>query len=346
MLQNIIRKSNIVSLCALLFLLAFSKAQATEKINWAKNYQEAVDGAKASHKPIFLYFSGSDWCSWCMKMDKEILEDEAFVHALSSKFIFLQVDFPSSIVQEPAIAKENEFLKEKFQVRGFPTIILLDSSIKPFATLQYRPGGGQEFAAHVLKLYERHSSYEKDIQQMEKLPLARLEGCFIYAQELKDKETQKALVSLANKTTISSFFLKEKYRLLLEENKIATEEAQSTRKMLLAQDPNNEKRIAYEVAVLDFEALSKNSATLDAETIVRPLKDYLTAFGADDEKNRWKVEVMISQTYSNKNLHEEALNFALASQNHAPACQRLDIAQNIADIQEKFDEIANQDDDK
>ena len=131
--------------------------QQTKEINWLTDYEKAKALAKKESKPLFLYFTGSDWCSWCKKMDSEILSTAPFQQALGDAFIFVKLDFPELTPLDPKLKKQNQELQKTFNVRGFPTIILLDPDLKQIATVGYHAGGGQVFATKVQKLLEAYS---------------------------------------------------------------------------------------------------------------------------------------------------------------------------------------------
>ena len=38
------------------------------------DYKAALAKAKAENKDVLIDFSGSDWCRWCVKLDKEVFE--------------------------------------------------------------------------------------------------------------------------------------------------------------------------------------------------------------------------------------------------------------------------------
>lgn len=67
---------------------------AVSEIQWMTDFQAAKAKAKAESKPIFVYFTGSDWCPWCIKMNQQILSTADFQNALSQKVVFVKVDFP------------------------------------------------------------------------------------------------------------------------------------------------------------------------------------------------------------------------------------------------------------
>lgn len=131
-------------------LTAFTTDAAVtqSKINWITNYQEAVNQSKASNKPILLFFTGSDWCSWCHKLENEALNTEDFYQAAGNRFVFVVVDFPSSGAGPNA--QQNDHLKNKFAIGGFPTIVILDSNENKLGSTGYQPGGGRAYAQHLL----------------------------------------------------------------------------------------------------------------------------------------------------------------------------------------------------
>ena len=41
---------------------------------WEINFEQALARAKAENKPMLLDFTGSDWCGWCIRLDKEVFK--------------------------------------------------------------------------------------------------------------------------------------------------------------------------------------------------------------------------------------------------------------------------------
>lgn len=129
----------------------------TPELNWMTNYEQAKALAKKESKPLFLYFTGSDWCPWCMKMDREILSTTAFQKNIGDSVIFVKVDFPQKKQLDPATKAQNSALQKEFKVHGFPTVILLDSSLNLISKMGYEDGGGQLYAAKVQKAIADYS---------------------------------------------------------------------------------------------------------------------------------------------------------------------------------------------
>ena len=51
-------------------------AQATEapaELVWLTDYAGALAQAKKQGRKTFLFFTGSDWCTWCARLDREVL---------------------------------------------------------------------------------------------------------------------------------------------------------------------------------------------------------------------------------------------------------------------------------
>jgi thioredoxin-related protein len=84
-------------------------------------------------KPVLLLFHGSDWCPPCMKMQKEVFDDNDFIDFTSQRILFLDVDFPvKNKLSEPQL-KHNNDLKKKFGIekefsQGYPQVVIIDAS--------------------------------------------------------------------------------------------------------------------------------------------------------------------------------------------------------------------------
>jgi thiol-disulfide isomerase/thioredoxin len=89
-------------------------------------------GQSATQKksPMILYvFSGSDWCTSCIKLERKVLSDSLFLEKLVQHDLKLEkIDFPQRIKLSTEVKKYNESIAEKFGFNGvFPTLILFSS---------------------------------------------------------------------------------------------------------------------------------------------------------------------------------------------------------------------------
>lgn len=116
---------------------------------WLTNFVDAQTTSRQSGKPIFAFFTGSDWCGWCIKLHQEVLGTADFKEYASANMVLFEADFPRSKQLPVETTKQNEELAKQYNVRGFPTIYLLDADGKVLGQLGYAAGGG---AAYVERL--------------------------------------------------------------------------------------------------------------------------------------------------------------------------------------------------
>lgn len=110
------------------FLNLFSQTKET-KLNWLTDAQEAVALSNKQQKPILLFFTGSDWCGWCIKLQKEVFTQPEFIEWASKNVVLLELDFPRKTVQDEKIKLQNQYLQQVFGVRGYPTVFLATATV-------------------------------------------------------------------------------------------------------------------------------------------------------------------------------------------------------------------------
>lgn len=97
---------------------------------WETDYKKAQDEAKANHKLILLNFTGSDWCGWCIQLDRAILSKPQFKDYATKNLVLVELDFPRRKAQTVELRKQNQQLAERYQVEGFPTLVVLNGDGK------------------------------------------------------------------------------------------------------------------------------------------------------------------------------------------------------------------------
>ena len=119
---------------------------------WLTDYKKAQDEAKANHKLLLLNFTGSDWCGWCIKLDKDVFSKPEFKQYASKNLVLLTIDFPR-VKQQPAeVKRQNQGLASQYQVSGFPTIVVLNGDgRKVWEYPGYFPDGASAFIAELEK---------------------------------------------------------------------------------------------------------------------------------------------------------------------------------------------------
>jgi protein disulfide-isomerase len=99
---------------------------------WTEDIEGAFKTAAAAKKPVFINFTGSDWCYWCKIADKNIFQSKEWA-AFSKKVVCLKVDFPRHGAPDVMTMKKRRDFAEKFSVRGYPTFVLVDAEKKESA---------------------------------------------------------------------------------------------------------------------------------------------------------------------------------------------------------------------
>ncbi|MEY2500048.1 MAG: hypothetical protein QOI07_382 [Verrucomicrobiota bacterium] len=122
------------------------------KSGWLTNLDEAKKEAQAKNRLLLMDFTGSDWCGWCIMLDKEVFSKSEFKEYASKNLVLLELDFPRMKKMPPEITAQNEQLAVKYGIQGFPTVVVFDSSGKPLGALGYQAGGPQVFIAQLEKL--------------------------------------------------------------------------------------------------------------------------------------------------------------------------------------------------
>jgi thioredoxin-related protein len=127
-------------------------AVAAAKSGWLTNLDQAQKEAQSKNKLLLMDFTGSDWCGWCIMLDKEVFSKPEFKEYATKNLVLLELDFPRKKQMPPETTAQNEKLAMKYGIQGFPTVVVFDSSGKPLGALGYQAGGPQAFIAQLEKL--------------------------------------------------------------------------------------------------------------------------------------------------------------------------------------------------
>jgi len=129
--------------------LAFGLSSlSAAEIKWVTDFEEAKTIAAKEGKSLLINFTGSDWCGWCIRLDKEVFDTDTFAEGVKDKFVLVKLDFPKdkSDMTEGTIT-QNEKLQAEYMVQGFPSILLTDEKGRPFAKTGYQQGGPESYLA-------------------------------------------------------------------------------------------------------------------------------------------------------------------------------------------------------
>lgn len=145
-------KQFLTKLAASGLALALISSSVFAAAGWGDNFEKGLAKAKSENKLLVLDFTGSDWCSWCIRLDKEVFSKKEFKDYAKDNLVLVEVDFPQGKQQTDKLIEQNTKLQEKYGVRGYPTIIVLNGEGKTVGQLGYEEGGPANFIAKLSAL--------------------------------------------------------------------------------------------------------------------------------------------------------------------------------------------------
>ncbi|MDD5772925.1 MAG: thioredoxin family protein [bacterium] len=128
---------------------------------WETDFAKASAEAKKTGKYILMDFAGSDWCGWCIKLEKEVFSQEDFKQFADKNFVCILVDFPNKKVQTKELKEQNSKLAEKYRIQGYPTIIILDPKGEFAGQTGYQEGGAKKYTEHLKAIVDKFKEKTK-----------------------------------------------------------------------------------------------------------------------------------------------------------------------------------------
>ena len=159
-------KKLLMAACVAMALGALAKTSTPE--GWTDDYDAALKRASDEKKLVLADFSGSDWCGWCKKLDREVFDTKEFREGAKDKYVLLMVDSPSdkSLLSEGA-AKRNPELVRKYRISGFPTVLLLDAKGEVVGKTGYAAGGPAKYLDSLAAIEKEAPDVAKYIKPIE-----------------------------------------------------------------------------------------------------------------------------------------------------------------------------------
>jgi thioredoxin-related protein len=129
---------------------AAPEAPSAAELAWRQGLSGALKQAQAENKHVLLAFTGSDWCTWCIKFDHDVLSTARFASYAKDKLIRITVDFPQHTPQNDDLKRANVAMYKYFGVEGFPSYVLLNSDGRVLGRQTgYLEGGPEAFIAEL-----------------------------------------------------------------------------------------------------------------------------------------------------------------------------------------------------
>jgi protein disulfide-isomerase len=135
-------------------LIMGSFAIQAQELKWETDIKKAISVSNKTNKPMLLFFTGSDWCGWCIRLQKEVLKTPEFAAWATKNVVLVELDFPERKPQSEGIKAQNNVLQQTFGIQGFPTVYFATAKTKmgkpsytSIGSTGYVPGGPKAFLA-------------------------------------------------------------------------------------------------------------------------------------------------------------------------------------------------------
>jgi serine/threonine-protein kinase len=136
------------------FKTVLDDLQAKVKVlAWNPDFDDAKTHASQEKKDLFVYFTGSDWCGWCLLVRRDVFGKDAFIDYVPKHFRLVELDFPHYKAR-PKNFPANQELMQRWGLNSFPSLILADAQGRPYANLRDGKVQSDNAAEYVTRMEE------------------------------------------------------------------------------------------------------------------------------------------------------------------------------------------------
>lgn len=155
----VVKPISMKTISTLIFSVLVALAAQAE-VKWHTDVQEATKLAKKENKALFLNFTGSDWCQYCVHNEKTVFSQAAFDSYVKKNMVCVLLDFPRKNELPQALIEQNNQLKFQYAVKGFPTYWILNHQLERLGKLEGGANSAVRFIEQVDEIIhpEKHSA--------------------------------------------------------------------------------------------------------------------------------------------------------------------------------------------
>jgi thioredoxin-related protein len=128
------------------FFIGLSVSQAQE-LKWYTDVKEAIIVSNKEKKPMLLFFTGSDWCGWCIRLQNEVLKTPEFSKWAKESVVLVELDYPRRTAQSEEVKKQNNELQQAFGIQGFPTVYFANATVNKEGKINFEGLGSTGYVA-------------------------------------------------------------------------------------------------------------------------------------------------------------------------------------------------------
>ena len=122
---------------------------------WLDNYAKALEQARAQKKMVLMSFVASESSLQCKKQEDEVFSKPEFKEYAAKNLVLLELDFPRTKEQSGELKDQNRTLNSQYNVRQFPTIVLLSSAGEVVTRFTGYGGGGAAKMIEKIELFRK-----------------------------------------------------------------------------------------------------------------------------------------------------------------------------------------------
>lgn len=115
-------------------------------------YDAALVQAREEGKYLFIAFTGSEWCDWCIKFNKEVAASPVFQNFARSNLVMMVLDLPSKPCDTDEGCRKQKQFARCFNVDSYPTMFLINPDGAIIAKTGYKDGGAEAYVEHLKEL--------------------------------------------------------------------------------------------------------------------------------------------------------------------------------------------------
>ncbi len=127
------------------FLLLAPSATPAPSIGegWLEDFDRAQQLALETNRDLLVDFTGSDWCSFCKMLNREVLSTSVFQEKASADYVLVKVDLPQTAAGLKSVPnmKRNRELSRQYKIQKFPTILQMTAEGHVYSTKGYEASG-------------------------------------------------------------------------------------------------------------------------------------------------------------------------------------------------------------
>ena len=125
---------------------AMTGSLSTEVVHDEFKWHTDFDLFNQTEGPRVLLFTAENWCSWCKKLDKRILDKPEFADAISKKITFFKVDLENG--GDPRML-------EVFKAQRFPTMVFIDSKGNKIGEMGFKNVSPEKYAELIHEIFKK-----------------------------------------------------------------------------------------------------------------------------------------------------------------------------------------------